>query len=125
MNFIKYLERIAPEGESVLLVKQIAKDNGQFAWPAYLPAKYDGKGAWYGNTASFITSRFKEGKPSASAGNCEYVAFLDFQRCRAIGAFESVRHIRDGKSVTERTAVSHALPSSRPPSTSEGQCTPR
>jgi hypothetical protein len=76
MNFVKYLERVAPEGESVLLVKQIAKDNGQFAWPAYLPAKYDGKGAWYGNTASFITSRFKDGKPSASAGNCEYVAFL-------------------------------------------------
>ena len=28
MNFITYLERIAPEGETILLVKQIAKDKG-------------------------------------------------------------------------------------------------
>ena len=80
---IKYLESIAPENETVLFVKQIAKpdlfhaDGAQkCSWPAYLPSKYDGKGAWYCNTASFITSRFKDGKPSASATNCELVAFL-------------------------------------------------
>jgi hypothetical protein len=80
---IKYLESIAPTGETVLFVKQIAKpdlfhSDGALkcTWPAFLPAKYDGKGAWYCNTASFITSRFKEGKPSASATNCEMVAFL-------------------------------------------------
>ena len=80
---IDYLVSIAPEGETVLFVKQIAKpdlfhaDGAQkCSWPAYLPSKYDGKGAWYCNTASFITSRFKDGKPSASATNCELVAFL-------------------------------------------------
>jgi len=80
---IKYLESIAPEGETVLFVKQIAKpdlfhaDGAQkCSWPAYLPSKYDGKGAWYCNTASFIVNRFKDGKPSASATNCELVAFL-------------------------------------------------
>jgi hypothetical protein len=82
MNFIDYLISIAPSEETVLFVKQIPKPDlfhkdgaQQCAWPAYLPSKYDGKGAWYCNTASFIIKRFKD-KPSASATNCELVAFL-------------------------------------------------
>jgi len=80
---IKYLESIAPTGETVLFVKQKIKpdlfhsDGAQkCTWPAFLPSKYDGKGAWYCNTASFILNRFNDGKPSASAINCELVAFL-------------------------------------------------
>ena len=83
MNFIDYLISIAPTGETVLFVKQIAKpdlfhsDGAQkCTWPAFLPSKYDGKGAWYCNTASFIIKRFKDDKPSASASNCDHVAFL-------------------------------------------------
>jgi hypothetical protein len=34
------------------------------------------RGAWYCNTASFIIERFTDGKPSSSAANCEFVAFL-------------------------------------------------
>ena len=82
-EFIDYLISIAPEGETVLFVKQIVKPNlfhkggvQQCSWPAFLPSSYDGKGAWFGNTASFIVNRFKDGKPSASASNCEVVAFL-------------------------------------------------
>ena len=50
MNFIDYLVSIAPEGETVLFVKQIPKPDlfhkdgaQQCAWPAYLPTKYDKK----------------------------------------------------------------------------------
>ena len=82
-KFIDFLINAAPEGETVLFVKQIPKPDlfhkdgaQQCAWPAYLPSKYDGKGAWYANTACFILNRFKDGKPSASATNCELVAFL-------------------------------------------------
>jgi hypothetical protein len=82
-KFIDFLINAAPVGETVLFVKQIPKpdlfhkDGAQrCAWPAYLPSKYDGKGAWYANTACFILNRFKDGKPSASATNCELVAFL-------------------------------------------------
>ena len=32
--------------------------------------------AWYGNTGSFINDRFKDGKPSASRDNCEYVLVM-------------------------------------------------
>jgi len=81
--FIKYLESIAPTGETVLFVKQIPKpdlfhaDGAQkCVWPAYLPSRYDAKGAWYCNTACFVIDRFKDGKVSASASNCDHVAFL-------------------------------------------------
>jgi len=82
-EFIDYLISIAPQGETILFVKQIPKPNlfhkdgaQQCTWPAYLPNRYDGKGAWFCNTGSFIVNRFKDGKPSASASNCEVVAFL-------------------------------------------------
>jgi len=86
-EFVEYLTAIAPEGETVLLVKQKPKlVDGQMqyhgdgavkcSWPAFLPEKYRPGGAWYGNTACFIISRFTDGKVSASAANCERVAFL-------------------------------------------------
>jgi hypothetical protein len=65
-EFTDYLISIAPSEETVLFVKQIPKADlfhkdgaQQCAWPAYLPSKYDSKGAWYCNTASFIIKRFK------------------------------------------------------------------
>jgi len=84
MNFIEYLKDIAPEGETILIVRQ--KPTGgthsdgalKCVWPAMLPSKYNPKtiGAWYANTACFIVDRFKDGKVSAAATNCERVAFL-------------------------------------------------
>lgn len=87
MNFIEYITKLAPEGETVLFVRQkpqLKDGNYQFhadgamkcTWPAYLPEKYNAKGAWYANTAMFIVSRFKDGHPSASIANCERVGFL-------------------------------------------------
>ena len=87
MNFFEYITNLAPVGETVLFVRQKPqlKDGAyQFhadgamkcTWPAYLPEKYNGKGAWYANTAMFIVSRFKDGHPSASIANCERVGFL-------------------------------------------------
>lgn len=84
MNFVDYLASIAPEGETVLIVRQkptggIHSDGApKCVWPAMLPAKYDARkqAAWYANTACFIVDRFKDGKVSASATNCERVAFL-------------------------------------------------
>ncbi|MGI9158776.1 MAG: DUF5906 domain-containing protein [Saprospiraceae bacterium] len=78
---------IAPEGETILLVRQkpqLLNGAAQYhadgamkcTWPAFLPEKYRPGGAWYGNTACFILDRFKTGKISASAVNCERVAFL-------------------------------------------------
>ena len=87
MNFFEYITKLAPVGETVLFVRQKPqlKDGAyQFhadgamkcTWPAYLPEKYNAKGAWYANTAMFIVSRFKDGHPSASIANCERVGFL-------------------------------------------------
>lgn len=86
-EFVNYLTSIAPEGETVLLVKQKPKlVDGQMqfhsdgaikcSWPAFLPERYKEGGAWYCNTACFIISRFTDGRVSASAANCERVAFL-------------------------------------------------
>ena len=87
MNFFEYITNLAPEGETVLFVRQKPQlKNGEYqfhadgaikcTWPAYLPEKYNGQGAWYANTAMFIVSRFKDGRPSASIANCERVGFL-------------------------------------------------
>jgi hypothetical protein len=40
------------------------------------PAQDQGRPAWYGNTASFIVERFKDGHVSASAANCEYILVM-------------------------------------------------
>lgn len=87
-DFVDHLITLAPEGETFLYVRQkpTLKDGEmQFhadgaikaTWPAFLPSKRrkDGE-AWYGNTASFIIDRFKDGHPSASAANCEYVLVM-------------------------------------------------
>jgi len=89
LNFIDYLVGIAPVGETILLVKQkplLDKGALQYhndgaikcTWPAYLPeqAKIKKGDAWYANTACFIVDRFTDGKVSASASNCERVAFM-------------------------------------------------
>lgn len=88
MEFVEYITKLAPEGETALIVKQkpVLRDGElqlhadgavKCTWPAYLPThKRRDTESWYGNTASFITDRFIDGKPSASAANCEYVLVM-------------------------------------------------
>lgn len=84
--FVQYLTSLAPEGETFLVVKQKPTLPLEFhadgmikaTWPAYYPEKMRGEAAWYGNTACFIKDRFKEGRPSASAANCEHVLVAVF-----------------------------------------------
>ena len=88
MSFFDYIANLAPEGETALFVRQTPiKQNGELqfhadgaikaTWPAFMPThKRRDNEAWYGNTASFIVDRFKDGKPSASAANCEYVLVM-------------------------------------------------
>ena len=88
MNFTEYYQNLAPEGETALIVRQKPQlKDGQVqlhadgavrcTWPAYLPT-HNIKPDWaiYGNTASFIIDRFKDGHVSASAANCEYVLVM-------------------------------------------------
>jgi len=88
-TFIDFLTSLAPAGETALLVRQKPQlKNGRMqfhsdgalkcVWPAYLPssAKIRPDQAWYGNTASFIVDRFKDGHVSASAANCEYCLLM-------------------------------------------------
>ena len=87
-DFISHVTRLAPEGETFLLVRQkpqIKEGQIQYhpdgaikaTWPAMLPtAKVKPDWAIYGNTASFIIDRFKDGHVSASAANCEYVLVM-------------------------------------------------
>jgi hypothetical protein len=79
---------LAPEGETALIVRQkpqLKDGEMQFhadgavkaTWPASLPTKgVKPNQAWYGNTASFIVERFKDGHVSASAANCEYILVM-------------------------------------------------
>ena len=84
MNFLDYLSSIAPDGETVLIVRQKPAVPEAFhadgalkcSWPAYLPDKWKPGQAWYANTGCFILDRFEAGRPSARADNCERVAFL-------------------------------------------------
>lgn len=85
MDFFNYLVNLAPKGETLLIVKQKpVLQNGEqmfhadgapkYTWPAQIPGRKLKEGeAWYANTGSFIIDRFIDGKPSASAANCEYV----------------------------------------------------
>ena len=87
-DFLGYISKLAPEGETALIVRQkpLLKDGEyQFhldgaikcTWPAYLPSHGTKAGqAWYGNTASFVVSRFKDGRVAASAANCDYVLVM-------------------------------------------------
>ena len=76
MEFLDFITSLAPEGETALVVRQKpSKDT--YTWPASLPSKWRDNGqAWYGNTASFIIDRFKDGQVSASAANCEYILVM-------------------------------------------------
>jgi Family of unknown function (DUF5906) len=88
MNFLEFLTSLAPEGETALIVRQkpqLKDGEMQFhadgaikcTWPAMLPtARIKDDWAIYGNTASFIIDRFKDGHVSASAANCEYVLVM-------------------------------------------------
>lgn len=88
MEFIEFISKLAPEGETALIVRQKPQlKDGQYqyhadgalkcTWPAMLPdARIKPDWAIYGNTASFIIDRFVDGHPSASAANCEYVLVL-------------------------------------------------
>jgi len=85
---IEFIASLAPEGETALIVKQKPKlkdgvldfhaDGAVKAtWPAFLPDhKIKAGESWYGNTASFIVERFKDGHVSASAANCEYILVM-------------------------------------------------
>ena len=82
MEFVDYISKVAPEGETCLLIKQKPVGKEQHAdgtikatWPAFYPHEYKEGGAWYCNTASFITDRLGK-RPSASIHNCTHVAFL-------------------------------------------------
>ena len=83
--FVDFIRGLAPQGETVLVVRQKAVMRGglqvehadgtlKYTWPAYLPDHHMKAGeAWYANTGSFILDRFTDGRVSASSANCEYV----------------------------------------------------
>lgn len=84
MDFFDFITGLAPQGETALLVQQVpVMRNGQhvchadgvpqYTYPAQLPKPPRKPAAWYLNTGSFILDRFKDGKPSASKVNCDYV----------------------------------------------------
>ena len=88
MEFLDFITKLAPEGETALIVRQkpqLKDGEMQFhadgavkcTWPAHLPSKgVKSNQAWYGNTASFIIDRFVDGRVSASAANCEYILVM-------------------------------------------------
>jgi hypothetical protein len=88
VEFLEFITKLAPEGETALIVRQKPKlKDGEYdfhadgaikcTWPAYLPThRRKADQSWYGNTASFIIDRFHEGHVSASAANCEYVLVM-------------------------------------------------
>lgn len=88
MEFVDFITKLAPAGETALIVRQkpqMKDGEMQFhadgavkaTWPAYLPSKGVKEGqAFYGNTASFIIDRFVDGRVSASAANCEYILVM-------------------------------------------------
>ena len=85
---LDFLTKLAPEGETFLIVRQKPQlKEGEYqyhadgaikcTWPAMLPdAKIKDDWAIYGNTASFIVDRFRDGHVSAQAANCEYVLVM-------------------------------------------------
>ena len=89
MEFLDFITKLAPTGETALIVRQKPqlKDGAiqlhadgavKCTWPAYLPDanRIKPNQAWYGNTASFIVDRFTDGRVSARADNCEYILVM-------------------------------------------------
>jgi len=86
-DFVEYLQNLAEKGETLLIVNQRPIMRGgeqlkhadgtlKYTWPAYLPTRRRGDGAWYANTGSFIIDRFRDGQASAAASNCEHVLVM-------------------------------------------------
>ena len=88
MELLDYLVRLAPAGETALIVRQTPRHSGGevkyhadgapvATFPAFLPThkRKDGE-AWYVNTGSFVIDRLTAGKPSAKSENIEYVLFM-------------------------------------------------
>lgn len=88
MELLDYLVRLAPAGETALIVRQTPRHAGGevkyhadgapvATFPAFLPThkRKDGE-AWYINTGSFVIDRLTAGKPSAKSENIEYVLFM-------------------------------------------------
>ena len=80
---IGFLENLAPEGETMLFVRQkrAAGEHGdgtpKYVWIPYLDTRKMREGeAWYVNSGSFILDRFRDGKPHAGKDYCERVALL-------------------------------------------------
>jgi hypothetical protein len=89
LEFLDFITKLAPAGETALIVRQKPQlKDGEIqlhadgavkcTWPAFLPdpKRIKADQAWYGNTASFIIDRFTEGRVSASAANCEYILVM-------------------------------------------------
>ena len=89
MDFLDFITKLAPSGETALIVRQKPQlKDGEIqlhadgavkcTWPAFLPdpKRIKGDQAWYGNTASFVIDRFTDGRVSASAANCEYILVM-------------------------------------------------
>ena len=88
MELLDYLVKLAPAGETALIVRQTPRHSGGevkyhadgapvATFPAFLPThkRKDGE-AWYINTGSFVIDRLTAGKPSAKSENIEYVLFM-------------------------------------------------
>ena len=77
-DFIAFLAALAPEGETLLLVKQkrttLVHNDGtpKYVWPAMMPDAFREGGAWYANTGSFILDRLtvRVSAASANATHC-------------------------------------------------------
>ena len=76
-DFITWLAALAPEGETMLFVRQKPNKKGGYSYLAHLPerARISAGEAWYGNTGSFILTRLAE-RMSAARENIERVAVL-------------------------------------------------
>lgn len=82
IDFVNYLTSIAPEGETILLVKQTPQEDSDGSrlyhadgapkayFNTYLPDQYHrtSAAAWYANTGCFIAERFGA-RPSFAAAN--------------------------------------------------------
>ena len=87
-EFIEWFAGLAPEDETALLTWQkplLENGSPQYhadgapkaVWPAFTPEKkFKPDQAIYGNTGSFILSKFPDGKPSASREYCDHVLVM-------------------------------------------------
>jgi hypothetical protein len=74
--FLDWYVRLAAEGETMLIVWQKTKSNGDYTYIAMMPDRWKPDRAMYGNTGVFLPERFEAGKPAARAAYIERVAVL-------------------------------------------------